>query len=156
MFNHCKQGLDILSGLLRKEKATQFQTDVVEALMLYSRSSTSKTTSDKLVYILTAIESLFLRNKSEHIQTNIGERMGFFAGATAKERIAIKDNVIEIYEIRSNFLHHGATVSTDDFDKLRVFMVNSWRCLGGLARLAVDDNMSRDRFFEMLNERKWA
>lgn len=151
-----KLGIDILSGLLVKEKLTKFQESLVNALLLYSRSSIAKELSYKLVYILAAIESMFLRDGSEHIQSNIGERMAFLAGSTPKERMEIFRAVKNIYAVRSDFLHHGKNISMDDLEKMRIFMMTSWRCLAGLIQLSADDNMTSEKFFKMLEEKKWS
>jgi hypothetical protein len=72
-------GLDILSALLLKEKRTEFQEELLAALVLYSKASLAKTIADKLVYILVGLESMFLRDDNEPIMDKMGERMAFLA-----------------------------------------------------------------------------
>lgn len=111
-----EKGLDILSGLLLKEKLTSFQNEVLQAVFIYSKDSTAYDVAEKLIYVLVAIESMFVRDKKENFHANIGERMAFFAGETAEERPKIKNNVVRIYDIRSSFLHHGEPVGIDKLE----------------------------------------
>jgi hypothetical protein len=66
-----ENGLDILSGLLKKDKLTDFQSEMLQALLLYSKSSTANDIAEKLIYILVAIESMFVMNRQEALQSNI-------------------------------------------------------------------------------------
>jgi hypothetical protein len=149
-------GLDTLNNLLNKPKRSKFQQDLIDALLLYSRSSLAKNFSDKLVYILIAIESMFLKNSSEPLGTNIGERMAYFAGHSAKEREEIADNVTKIYGLRSSFLHHGRTVTIDHVGILEDFMLTAWRCLQGLIVLAENDETTKEALLSKLEKLKWG
>lgn len=151
-----KEGLGVLSDLLLKDKLTDFQGELLQALLIYSKSSTAHDVAEKLIYILVAIESMFVMNKQEALQSNIRERMAFFAGMTVEERLAIKDNVTKIYDIRSSFLHHGQHVGIDKLDAIQEFMVTAWRCLQAMVQLAVDDSTTKDEIFKMLEKRKWS
>lgn len=149
-------GLDTLSNLLNKSKRTKFQQELLDALLLYSRSSLAKNFSDKLVYILIAIESMFLKNSSEPLGTHIGERMAYFAGHSAEEREEIANNLKSIYGLRSSFLHHGQTVTIDHLKALEKFMMTAWRCLQGLINLAANDKATKDDLFNRLEKLKWG
>lgn len=109
--NH--RGLDLVSRVLKKDNRTQFESKLLEALIIYSRVSVSQNLSDKLVYALVALESVFLRNQSEPIQQNLGERIAFLIGQTSDERMAIVALVRKIYKIRSSVIHHGKSVSSN-------------------------------------------
>ena len=56
--------------------------------------------ADKLVYILASLESILLKNDSEPIQKNLGERMAFLIGPTVEARKTIIANVVETYARR--------------------------------------------------------
>jgi hypothetical protein len=148
------KGLDTLSGLMNKEQRTEFQQELLSALQLYSKSSLAKNVADKLVYILVALESLFLRDSSEAIMDNISERMAFFAGSTVAERKAIISNVKKTYGLRSSYIHHGRDIGIDDIATLEEFMVTAWRCLQALIENAANDNATKAKFMETLEERK--
>jgi hypothetical protein len=151
-----KNGLDILSGFLLKDRLTDFQGELLQALLIYSKSSTANDVAGKLIYILVAIESMFVMNKQEALQSNIRERMAFFAGTTVDERLAIKDNVTKIYDIRSSFLHHGQHIGIDNLDAIQEFMTTAWRCLQGMVQLASRDSTTKDQIFRTLENRKWS
>jgi hypothetical protein len=155
--SECREkGLNILSALLLKDKLTDFQGELLQALLIYSKSSTANDVAEKLIYILVAIESMFVMNKTEPLQSNIRERMAFFAGTTVEERLAIKDNVTKIYDIRSSFLHHGQHVGIDKLDAIQVFMLTAWRCLQGMVQLADGDSTTKDEMLKTLEKRKWS
>ncbi len=117
-------GLDIINDVLIKSKKSEFQEKVLDALDLYSKSTMLPGPEDKLIYILSAIESMLLKDTGEPIQKNLGERMAFFVGKTPEERIAIKADVENIYNIRSKFLHHGYTI--EESEMLAGFMRTAW------------------------------
>jgi hypothetical protein len=149
-------GLDTLSHLLTKERHTDFQQELLAALQLYAKSSLAKDISDKLVYILVALESLFLRDGSEPIVDNISERMAFFAGSTIVERKGIISNVKKTYGLRSSYIHHGRRIDIDDLTILEEFMLTAWRCLQALIGYAASDSASKTAFLDELEERKLA
>ena len=123
-----KWGLTTISDVLLKDKNTPYEIKLIEALTIYSRVSISPRLSDKLVYALVALESIFLR-KSEPIQQNLGERIAFLIGEKRDDRIAIVKLIKEIYGIRSRVIHHGKDVPStqsviDDFFKVSVSAFN--------------------------------
>lgn len=125
--------LAVLGGLLGPEEQTEFQGAVLDALLLYSRSSLAKEYADKLVYILVALESLLLKDGNEPIQKGLGERMAVLVGRTVDERLAVIKNVTDTYRLRSQFIHHGQGIGIDDVQTLQTFMANTWKCLYGIA-----------------------
>jgi hypothetical protein len=90
---------------LASDTSTDFCQALYDELILYSRQTIAVEVSDKLVFTLSALESMLLRDNSEPIQKNIGERMAFLIGQTAQERKGIVKNIDEIYRIRSAFVH---------------------------------------------------
>lgn len=149
-------GLDTLSALLLQEEITDFQEELIQALLLYSKSSTAHDVAEKLIYILIAIESMFVKDGQEALQSSIRERMAFFAGRSGAEREAIRDNVTMIYGIRSSFLHHGRHVGIDKLDAIEEFMLLAWRCLQGLIQLGAKDTTTKEEFFRALEKKKWT
>jgi hypothetical protein len=63
--------LSVLHTLLTKETLTDFQEALLDSLILYSRSSLAKQVSDKLVYMLIALESAFLKDSRTHPKTRL-------------------------------------------------------------------------------------
>lgn len=56
--------------------------------------------SDRIVYILTALESLFLKDGSEPIQQNLAERLAVSTTDNANERMDIIRNTKAVYKLR--------------------------------------------------------
>lgn len=104
-------GLDDTAALLKLQKPTTFQAAVLASHLRYSRSTMVDDLGDRLVYMLTAPESLYLKDGSEQIGHNLGERLAFATVHTGDEREKVIKNVKAIYKLRSNYLHHGAMIS---------------------------------------------
>ncbi|MHC1760043.1 MAG: hypothetical protein AB9917_11105 [Negativicutes bacterium] len=103
-------GLDILSEVIKQKEQTDFQKVMLDTLMIYSKACLMKNISDKLVYILVALESLLLKSSNEPIQQNIAERIALKSGKDVEDKMRIKKLVIQIYGMRSNFIHHGNAI----------------------------------------------
>ncbi len=136
---HVDRSLQLQPGVLANlhwlasEHSTEFQNFLYDALILYSRQALAVEISDKLVFTLSALESMLLRDSSEPIQKNLGERMAFLIGQTAQQRKEIVKNIEEIYKIRSAFVHHGQTPR--HVDVVDCFLVNAWTTLSRLLDL---------------------
>ncbi len=117
-------GFDNVSELLALERRTGFQETLLGALLLYSRSTREKDLAGRLVYMLAAMESVLLRNDTEPIQQNVGERMAFIIANTEEKRRAAIRNLKGAYMPRSRFVHHGHTI--DELETVRAFMLDAW------------------------------
>jgi hypothetical protein len=119
-----RMGLDSLSLLLASDKRSQFEEELLDAILIYSRNSLLDDPASRLIYILAAIESVLLRDSNEPIQKNIGERLAFLVGQNVDERISVRNTVTSVYGVRSAFLHHGRAL--DKMDALELFMKYVW------------------------------
>lgn len=135
------QSLQLRSGVLDNlhrlalDTSTEYCKSLYDALILYSRQAVAIEVSDKLVFALSALESMLLRDSNEPIQKNLGERMAFLIGQSAPQRKEIVKNIEEVYRIRSAFIHHGQTsrhVQTVDR-----FLGNAWATMSRLLDLSV-------------------
>jgi hypothetical protein len=124
-----KTAIDKLNIFLTSEKLSEFQTLVIDSLQTYSRVGLAKTYSDKLVYLLVVLESLLLKDSSEPIQQNVGERLAFALDKLPENRKRIVKNFKDTYGMRSEFLHHGNDVDIEKINTLREFMMNVWHFL---------------------------
>ena len=124
--------LGLLSDLAGPSK-TEFHRTLFDAMLIYSRNSTTSDPANKLVFILVALESVLLKDASEPIQGNLGERMAFIIGNTLDERRDIVTTVKKTYGMRSGFIHHGQ--SLDDIEVFERFLGYAWACLLQLLRL---------------------
>jgi hypothetical protein len=144
-------GLSILDKLLGLSKRSQFQEKLLEALILYSRSAISKDLADKLVYILVALESIFLRNSSEPIQQNLGERIAFLIGDSLEKRKRIIKVTRDTYTLRSCFVHHGRSI--DNLETMKEFMEYAWQAIVSLIHQS-NSVSTVDALLDMLDDRK--
>jgi hypothetical protein len=145
--------LGILHMLLNRHELTDFQEAVLNALILYSRSPLAKHISDKLVYMLVGLESIFLKDTGEFIQDAISLRMAYMQDVSVEKRAAIISNVKAVYKLRSSFIHHGQSIGVDESTILTKFMLNAWLSLAALIPRAAS-NMTKQEFFDSLERRR--
>lgn len=146
-------GLDIINKWLESEDKTDFQQSILDSLSIYSRASLASNPTDKLIYILVALESILLKDNKEAIQNNLGERIAFSIGNDVGTRKFIITNTKKIYELRSAFIHHGQQIGIDEFEEVQKFMLYSWDFFHWLIK-SVDRGLTRDKLFDLLEERK--
>ncbi len=103
-------GLLILSGMLNKEKLTEYQEALLGSILLYSKAALAKDPSNKLIAKLVALESFLLKDGSEPIQQNLAKRIALLFKVSPAERIEKKRQVIRAYGLRS-FSSTAATAS---------------------------------------------
>lgn len=145
-------GLSALSDLLCEDNPTPFQSKLLEAVIMYSRSVLRPDPSDRLLYALVALETMLLRDNSEGIQQNVAERVAFIAGRSASERQQIVTAVKAAYGLRSAFVHHGATVR--EMEVVTRFGLHAWDFFMSLVRNA-DEFTTRDDLFAYVDALKY-
>jgi hypothetical protein len=121
---HQNRLLQNLIAIFATESRTEFEQRLFDALIIYSRNNLAKEPSEKLIFCLVAVESMLLKDPSEPIQDNIGERMAYILGKTVQERLEIESLVRQVYAIRSKFIHHGQRPT--DMEVLARFMEKVW------------------------------
>ena len=115
--------IELLSDLAQSQKSDLRKT-IFDAMLIYSRNSTTTGPADKLVFILVALESVLLKDSSEPIQGNLGERMAFLIGNSLPERQEIVRTVRKTYAMRSEFIHCGQSI--DDLEIFDRFLLYAW------------------------------
>lgn len=118
-------GLNVLHQLLVKTKQTDFEKKLLDTLFIYSNNSLQTTISDRLLYIMIAIENILIRNESEPIMQNISERIALFTGKDINEKKNIIKIVKRTYSLRSSYVHHGYNI--DDIELIGEFMSIAWQ-----------------------------
>jgi hypothetical protein len=146
-------GLGFLSNLLTTDTLTDFQQKLLEALFLYSRATLSKELSDRLVYTLVTLETIFVKDRKETLQDNISLRMAQMHPVSVQERKEIIKNIKAAYALRSSFIHHGESIDIDDLETLKKFMCNTWLSLIEVVLIASKD-ITTQEFFEELENRR--
>lgn len=128
-----RDGLLILNGLIARDgQLSEFEEKLMGSLLIYSRNCLERLPIGKLIYILSSLESVLLKNSTEGIEQNLGERMAFLIAKGVPERKAVIANIKEIYRLRSQFLHHGITI--ENLAAMRIFMRNAWMLFHALLR----------------------
>ncbi len=122
-------------------------------MQLHARASIATEVAHKLVFVVAAAESIFLRNASEPIQKNLGERMAFLIGEDVEQRKKVIQNVDEFYGIRSGLIHHGKEVQEHQKDIVDEFFVNVWFSFVTLMR-SREQWKTRSDMFATLEDRK--
>lgn len=150
-----EHGLKELSALLAKNDRIEFEEELLNAVIQYSKSCLAKDISDKLIYILVALESMLLKDGNEPIQKNIGERMAVLYGQTLEQRKVIIKNVIQTYGLRSSFIHHGKKMSSEHTEVLTEFMINAWETLVRIVQIVTHySGITRQQFFDLVEEKR--
>lgn len=100
-------GMDLLSEIVSMPNRSEFQESILSSIRLYSRAAFTDDPLDKLVYVLSALESLLLNGESEPIQSSLSERMAFLLFTNGEQRRNLITTVKSVYRMRSRYLHHG-------------------------------------------------
>lgn len=125
-----KLGLGQLSYLLTLEDKTDFHNQLLNSVSLFSKAMLTRNILERMVYIITSIESFLLKNSSEPIQKNVGERMAIIIGKDLQHKKDIIENFTESYSFRSQMFHHGKMeLDEEKKEMLHKCMLNIWLCL---------------------------
>jgi hypothetical protein len=131
----------------------EFQEMLLGALIHYSRSILKSDMSERLLYMVTALESVFIRDVKESIVQNLRERMAALAGPTKADRLKILEAVAKVYDLRSGFVHRALPVSK--MSMLQDFFMGTWSTF-----LFLLNNYNRWRkkseFLRMVDEHKFS
>lgn len=136
---------------LALDRTTEYRRQLYDALLLYSRNSVTADVAEKLVFVLVAIESMLLKDGSEPITKNIGERMAYLIAKSLEARKAIVSSVDQAYRLRSAFIHHGNSI--EDVETVRRFLVHAWETFRTLL-YRIDRTDTKVSLIQELEDRK--
>lgn len=105
-----QSGLGAIKDLVHRGTRSAYEDDLWRSLWTYSQSSLQKSPEDRLIYVFRALESFLLRDGSENIQQNIGERMAFTIADEAEGRQGVVRTVKAVYGLRSANVHHNQSI----------------------------------------------
>lgn len=100
-------GLDKLSEMILKSELSDFEELIFTALFTFSKAISQINFHERLIFILSALEIVFLKDSGEPIQIHVGQRLGFFNSPDPSRRREAVSIVNDGYKIRSNYIHHG-------------------------------------------------
>ncbi len=117
-------------------KRNAFQELLLGALLHFSKSMLKADTSERLMYVITALEALFVR-EGEPIVQNLRERLAVMQGSALDERLKAVETITKVYDVRSRFVHRA--VAVEDMSILADFFAEAWTAM----------------FFVLNNYNKW-
>ncbi|MBU4275104.1 MAG: hypothetical protein KKC30_00035 [Proteobacteria bacterium] len=103
----------------------KFTQEIIDAIRVYSRSSKTRYLDEKLIFIFASIESVLLKNGAEPI-SSFYDRFAFFVSKLPDERKQVSRLARKIYDYRSNFVHHGSTLSGAEREEVDRFLKYVW------------------------------
>ena len=116
----------------------EFQELLLGALIHYSKSVLKADPSERLMYVVTALEALLIKDARESIVQNLRERMAVMMGPELEARLQALQDITRVYDIRSKFVH--AALPVQDLAILADFVMEAWTTM----------------FFLLNNYDKWA
>ncbi|WP_215353307.1 HEPN domain-containing protein [Sphingopyxis soli] len=122
-----KNGFSNFASFFKSAPLTPFQERVGKAISTFSEGVGSHNVNNRLVYAMSSLEHLFLRDEQEPIQSGVGDRIAFLIEKEGGKRREIVANFKKSYSLRSKQIHHLSTV--DDEKTLSEFFKNSWMAL---------------------------
>jgi hypothetical protein len=139
-------------NLLMTER-NEFQELLLGALIHYSRSVLKADTAERLLYIVTALESVFIKDANESIIQNLRERIAAFGGKDQADRLKILKLIGKVYELRSGFVHRAIPVS--DMSQFQEFVVDAWSTFLFLIN-NYNKWLTKSDFLRMVDEQKFS
>jgi hypothetical protein len=100
-----------------------FQEMLLGAVIQYSRSILKADIAERLLYVVSALESVLIKDPRESIVQNLRERLALMAGPDPTERRMLAELVSEVYELRSSFVHRALPVL--ELSRLDEFLLKS-------------------------------
>lgn len=143
--------LDKVSPLLAAESLNAFETSALNSILLYSKSAFTSDPVEKLVYMLSSLESILLKSENEPIMQNLAERLAIFTVRGLDARKKIIKSVKTVYAIRSRYLHHGHNHA--ELEELSEFMLFVWQFYMQLAA-NIGRFSTKDNFVCVLDDHK--
>lgn len=137
---------------LEPSQRTPFERQLLKAITIYTKATLMRDPQDKLLYIVVALESIFVQGNQGALRRRVAERMAFLLGQSLTERTAIIDIYYQAYEARSNLVHRGEAPT--DIEMLRKFMSLAWHTFKHLVDNVSQYN-SKDELIEKLDEIKF-
>ncbi|MCK4359502.1 MAG: hypothetical protein KAW92_12345 [Candidatus Cloacimonetes bacterium] len=122
-----QDGLDQASLLLTKPDLSELEEKIFKSLYILSRSVLSNNFEEKMIFALSSIETLLLKDSNEPIQSNIGRRLAYINSQKPEKREEINKLIKDAYNLRSEFIHHGQQiVETEILNKTRHYIFLSF------------------------------
>jgi len=117
---HFNAGLASAGELIADDGLDDFAHRLRSSCLTYARGLATADLNDRIVQTLSALEALLLKDSSESIQQNLGERMAFLIAKEPEKRLEVVRILKDAYRMRSQYVHH--LVPTADAQALEEFV----------------------------------
>jgi hypothetical protein len=112
-------GLDAFQRIVDAPSPSQFEEAVLSASIEFGGAALIQELHPRLVVYCAALETVLLKNPTEPITQNLGERLALFIREKPTERAEVLRVVRDAYGIRSRYVHHG--IRSDDRTTMSAF-----------------------------------
>ena len=104
--DHMKKiGLFTLGELLERDNLNEFEKTLLLSIEWFSRSQTQLELKNKLLNLITSLETLLTPGGNEPIQRSISQGVAIILNDDPIRRKKLKDRLIELYKYRSTLIH---------------------------------------------------
>lgn len=150
---YMKQGFGGAAIFFEDKALSDFQERIRTSIIHYANGVALQNVSDRLVYVMSALEHLFLRGSGELIQNNVAERIAFFTKRKSSERRELVKNFKNAYQLRSNIVHH--LISVENEPVLTKFFENAYIAVHS-AMVSMYKFRTRDEFLDAIDSVKFG
>jgi hypothetical protein len=146
--------LEAVAGLVPNEGISNFALALRSSILTYSKGMTFPDMSDRLVYSLSALESLVLKDTNEGISQNLSERIAFLTVPSVEDRLRVVASCKAVYAARSDYVHHRRKSPVSEED-LELFFLMAHRALK-VALANVPRFKTRTEFIDGIDRMKFS
>lgn len=110
-------GIENFGKLIPNEENTELEYVIFRSIYYFSKAISCTDYYDRLVHLITSIELLLLKDRSEKIGDNIERRLAILSGESVESRSDVAKLLSKAYDRRAFYLHHGGKRSVLDILK---------------------------------------
>lgn len=104
-------GIEFFSNMLANEEKTELEELCFTCITHYSKAISYANYYDRLVQLITSLEILLLKDRTERIQENVGRRLTLLSVSSTESPVEIISLLDKAYERRASYIHHGGKSS---------------------------------------------
>ena len=103
-------GLSEVRDIISRDKRTDLEQALLTGIVTFGRAVLTSDNRERIIWYCAGLESMLLRNSSEPILQNLGDRLALFSYDTFDERKKAVKDIKNAYSLRSRFVHQGAEI----------------------------------------------
>ncbi|HWB16336.1 MAG TPA: hypothetical protein VG538_08005 [Vicinamibacterales bacterium] len=144
-------GLSEVREIVSRETRTQLEQSLLAGMVTFGQAALTPDLRARIVWYCAGLESILLKNSSEPILHNLGDRLAMFGYDSVDERATALADVRAAYSLRSDFVHHGLDV--EDREIINRFAHHGLKFFLRLAK-NVNRFSTREQFIEYIDRMK--